>query len=160
MFLLLIVLVPLLEIAVFVQVAAWIGVLDAIGVLVLFSVGGLLLVRHEGMGTLGRIRAELNAGRVPTAHLVDGGLLLVAGLLLLIPGFITDLAGLLLLLPPVRGLVKLGLARRFRVQTIARTPQPPPDGTWRDGTRRDGTWRGRTWPDDGRPDDGRPEILP
>lgn len=115
MFLILFVIVaiPILEIAVFVQVASVIGVLDTVGVLLLFSIGGLLLVRHEGMGTMAKVRAELDQGRVPTGHLADGFWLLVAGLLLLVPGFVTDIAGLLLLLPPVRWLAKRGVARRF-----------------------------------------------
>ena len=112
-FLLLLVVVPIVEIAVFFQVASMIGVLDTLGVLLLFSIGGLLLVRHEGMGTMAKMRAELNEGRVPGSHLADGFWLLVAGLLLLVPGFVTDIAGLLLLLPPVRGVAKRSTARRF-----------------------------------------------
>jgi UPF0716 protein FxsA len=111
--LLLLLVVPVLEIMVFVQVAGAIGVLDALGVLVLFSVGGLFLVRHEGMGTMARMRAELDAGRVPTGQLADGFWLFLAGVLLIIPGFVTDFAGLLLLLPPVRGLAKRWFGRRF-----------------------------------------------
>jgi UPF0716 protein FxsA len=113
LFLLLLVVIPVVEIAVFFQVASMIGVLDTLGVLLLFSIGGLLLVRHEGMGTMAKMRAELNEGRVPGSHLADGFWLLVAGLLLLVPGFVTDFAGLLLLLPPVRGLAKRGTARRL-----------------------------------------------
>ena len=93
LFLLLLVVVPVVEIAVFFQVASMIGVLDTLGVLLLFSIGGLLLVRHEGMGTMAKRRAELNEGRVPGSHLADGFWLLVAGLLLLVPGFVTDFAG-------------------------------------------------------------------
>jgi UPF0716 protein FxsA len=111
--LLLLIVVPVLEIAVFVQVADAIGVLDTLGVLLLCSIGGLLLVRRQGMGTMARMRAELDAGRVPTGPLADGFWLFVAGLLLLVPGFVTDAAGLLLLLPPVRGLAKRWVARRF-----------------------------------------------
>jgi len=111
--LLLLVLIPVVEIAVFFQVASMIGVLDTLGVLLLFSIGGLLLVRHEGMGTMAKMRAELNEGRVPGSHLADGFWLLVAGLLLLVPGFVTDIIGLLLLLPPVRWVAKRWTARRF-----------------------------------------------
>jgi UPF0716 protein FxsA len=109
--LLLLLVVPIVEIAVFFQVASMIGVLDTIGVLLLFSIGGLLLVRHEGMGTMAKMRAELAEGRVPTGHLADGFWLLVAGLLLLVPGFITDIVGLLLLLPPVRWMAKRATGR-------------------------------------------------
>jgi UPF0716 protein FxsA len=138
--LLLLVVVPIVEIAVFFQVASMIGVLDAVGVLLLFSIGGLLLVRHEGIGTMAKMRAELDAGRVPTGQLADGFWLLVAGLLLLVPGFVTDIAGLLLLLPPVRWMAKRGTGRWFgrssgtsviRVQGT-RVDEWGPDG-WIDG---------------------------
>jgi UPF0716 family protein affecting phage T7 exclusion len=62
---------------------------------------------------MAKMRLELNEGRVPTGHLADGFWLLVAGLLLLVPGFVTDIAGLLLLLPPVRWGAKRWTARRF-----------------------------------------------
>jgi UPF0716 protein FxsA len=109
---LLLVLWPIVEIAVFLQVVQWIGVLQALGLLVLVSLGGAWIVKRQGVGTLGRMRAELDAGRVPTAAMVDGGLLMAAGLLLLIPGFLTDAVGLLLLLPPVRAGVRVVLGRR------------------------------------------------
>ena len=73
-----------------------------IALLLSISIVGAWIVKRQGSGTLRRIRAELDAGRVPGAHLVDGGLLLLAGFLLLVPGFITSAFGLLLLLPPVR----------------------------------------------------------
>jgi UPF0716 protein FxsA len=135
--LLLLVLVPVVEIAVFFQVASMIGVLDALGVLLVFSIGGLLLVRHEGMGTMAKMRAELNEGRVPTAQLADGFWLLVAGLLLLVPGFVTDIAGLLLLLPPVRWLAKRWSGRRFGSSPSASVIRVQ-------GTRQDG-WQVDEW---------------
>jgi UPF0716 protein FxsA len=139
--LLLLVVIPVVEIAVFFQVASMIGVLDTLGVLLLFSIGGLLLVRHEGMGTMAKMRAELNEGRVPGSHLADGFWLLVAGLLLLVPGFVTAFAGLLLLLPPVRGLAKRATARRFGRSTGTSVIRV-------EGTRTDG-WRVDEWGPDG-----------
>src|SRR4051794_15524246 len=75
---LLLVLWPLLEIAVFLQVAQWIGVLDALGLMLLISIGGAWLVKRQGVGTLARMRAELDDGRVPTGPMTDGGLLALA----------------------------------------------------------------------------------
>ena len=93
------------------------------------------IVKRQGTGTLRRIRTELNAGRVPGAHLVDGGLLLLAGFLLLLPGFITSAFGLLLLLPPVRAFVRGRLGRRFRPRVVAYSvggrPRGPSDRTSR-----------------------------
>lgn len=142
--LLLLVVIPVVEIAVFFQVASMIGVLDTLGVLLLFSIGGLLLVRHEGMGTMAKMRAELDEGRVPGSHLADGFWLLVAGLLLLVPGFVTDFAGVLLLLPPVRGLAKRATARRFGRSTGTSVIRV-------EGTRTDGQdgWQVDEWGPDG-----------
>jgi UPF0716 protein FxsA len=107
---------PIVEIAVMVKVAEWIGVLNMFGLLILVSVIGVFVVRHQGTGAWRRIRADLDAGRVPGAALVDGALILAAGVLLIIPGFVSDCLGLLLLLPPVRAGVRGVLGRRFRVQ--------------------------------------------
>jgi len=104
---------PVLEIVVMVLVAQAVGILDMLGLLVACSLVGLWLVRHQGLGTMARVRAELDAGRVPGAELVDGLLLLVAGFLLLVPGFVTDAIGLVLLVPPVRRGTRALLARRM-----------------------------------------------
>ncbi len=102
------------ELAVIVQVATWIGVLDTIGLLLLVSLLGAWIVKRQGIGLIRRVQAELAAGRVPGAVLVDGLLLLAAGALLLTPGFVADAFGLLLLLPPVRALVRAWLRRRWQ----------------------------------------------
>lgn len=112
------VVVPIAEIAVMVKVAEWIGVGQMIALLLSISIVGAWIVKRQGTGTLRRIRTELNAGRVPGTHLVDGGLLLLAGFLLLVPGFITSAVGLLLLLPPVRAFLRGRLGRRFRTRVV------------------------------------------
>lgn len=125
---LLLVLWPLVEIAVFLQVVQWIGVLDTLGLMLLISLGGAWLVKRQGVGTLARMRAELDDGRVPTGPMTDGGLLAAAGFLLLVPGFVTDVFGLLLLLPPVRSGVRAWLGRRFTVRAQGRVHRPPNQG--------------------------------
>jgi UPF0716 protein FxsA len=122
---LLLVLWPLVEIAVFLQVVQWIGVLDTLAVMLVISLGGAWIVKRQGVGTLARMRAELDAGRIPAGPLVDAALLLLAGFLLLVPGFVTDGLGLLLLLPPVRALVALGLGRRFAIRIRGRVRRAP-----------------------------------
>jgi UPF0716 protein FxsA len=124
-FILLLVLWPLVEIAVFLQVAHWIGVFDTLALMLVISLGGAWIVKRQGVGTIARMRRELDAGRVPTGAMVDGGMLMMAGLLLLIPGFVTDAFGLLLLLPPVRAGVRLLLARRFVVRAARVRRQSP-----------------------------------
>jgi UPF0716 protein FxsA len=110
---LLFVVVPLVEIYVFVVVAGAIGVLPAIAVLMACSLLGLWLVKREGLGVLRRMQATVNRGEVPAAELVDGALLAFAGAMCLIPGFVTDALGLLLVLPPVRHLARNLLIRRW-----------------------------------------------
>jgi UPF0716 protein FxsA len=114
---LLLVLWPVVEIAVFLQVVAWIGVLNTLALMVAISVCGAWLVKRQGVGTLARMRSELNDGRVPTGPMTDGGLLAAAGFLLLVPGFVTDVFGIALLVPPVRGGVRRVLGRRFAART-------------------------------------------
>jgi UPF0716 protein FxsA len=108
--------VPIVEIAVIIRVGSAIGVFDTLGLLILLSLTGGWLVKREGLGVLRRVQASLGDGRVPAAELVDGFLVLLAGALLLVPGFVTDAFGLLLLLPPVRAVVRRLLARRFRAR--------------------------------------------
>ncbi len=100
------VVVPIVELAVIIWVGGQIGVLNTIALLIILSVGGAWLVKREGLGLVRRARVQLNAGKVPSKELADGALITVAGALLLIPGFVTDLLGLLLLLPPVRAAVR------------------------------------------------------
>lgn len=114
------VVMPLLELAAFVLIGQAIGFLNAIGILLLISIGGVLIVRHQGIGIYRRVRRQLREGVVPAAELVDGLLILTAGLLLIIPGFLTDAVGLALLLPPVREFVRGRLQRRFSVRVANR----------------------------------------
>jgi UPF0716 protein FxsA len=111
--LVLFVVVPLVELYVIVSVAHVLGVLPTLAVLVLVSVLGAWLVKREGLGLLRRMQATLGRGEVPTAEVVDGGLLLVAGALCLVPGFVTDAVGLLLVLGPVRAFVRNRLIARW-----------------------------------------------
>jgi UPF0716 protein FxsA len=124
--LLLLVLWPLVEIAVFLQVVSWIGVVDTLAIMVAISLCGAWVVKRQGVGTLARMRAELDDGRVPTGPMTDGGLLAAAGFLLLVPGFVTDVFGLALLVPPVRAGVRRGLAHRFtaRASRVRRGRRP------------------------------------
>jgi UPF0716 protein FxsA len=140
LFVLLLLVIPFVEIFVFVQVASWIGVLDAMGLLLLISLVGVAIVWKQGASAWRRIRNELATGKVPAAALIDGGLIFLAGVLLIIPGYVSDACGLLLLVPPVRAGARGMLRRRYTVQvsgvsgatgspsasTPTRTPPEPP----------------------------------
>jgi len=98
----LILLLPLLEIAGFVIVGGEIGVLPTLALIILTALGGIWLLRRQGVDTIRRAQDRLNRGEPPVREAFDGLCLALAGVLLIIPGFITDAAGLLLFLPPVR----------------------------------------------------------
>ena len=118
--------VPLLELYVIIQVAGGVGTGQTIVLLLLVSVAGAWMVRRSGLGVLNQIRNRLDLGQLPAAELVDGLLILLAGALMLTPGFITDAAGLLLLFLPTRVLVRSLLIRHFAKKiTVGRWPAGP-----------------------------------
>jgi UPF0716 protein FxsA len=110
--------VPFAEIYVLLQVGHSIGVVNTLGLLIVISVVGAWLAKREGLGVLRRMQRSLDAGRVPGTELVDGFLILLAGALMLTPGFLTDIVAILLLLPPVRAVVRRELRRRFARRII------------------------------------------
>ena len=110
--------VPFVELYVIIQVAHVIGVLDTLGLLLLVSIVGGWLVKHEGLGVLRRAQLRMNAGQVPGRELIDGVLILFAGALMLTPGFVTDCVGILLLLPPVRAAVRALALRALERRVI------------------------------------------
>jgi UPF0716 protein FxsA len=110
--------VPAAELYVILQAAHNFGVLETVAALLIISAVGAWLCRVEGFATLRKVQAALNEGRIPTRELQDGALILLAGALLLTPGFLGDVVGILLLLPPTRAIARTFLARilRDRVQ--------------------------------------------
>ena len=105
--------VPFAEIYVLLQVGHAIGVLNTLALLILVSIVGAWLAKREGLGVIRRMQAAVEAGRVPGKELIDGFLILLAAALMLTPGFLTDILAILLLLPPVRAVVRSELRRRF-----------------------------------------------
>ena len=112
--------VPFAEIYVLLQVGHTIGVVNTLGLLILVSVVGAWLAKREGLGVLRRMQRSIDSGKVPGTELVDGFLILLAGALMLTPGFLTDVLAILLLLPPIRAVVRRELRRRVarRIQII------------------------------------------
>ncbi len=99
---LLFVLVPIVEIALFIQVGGAIGLLPTLVIVIATALLGTFMLRREGLATLTRARARLSSGALPAAEIIEGALLLVGGALLLTPGFMTDAFGFACLLPPSR----------------------------------------------------------
>ena len=108
-------LLPVAELAVMIWVGQWLGVWETIALLLMVSFVGAWIVKRQGAGAWRRIRDDLGVGRIPTAAILDGALLLTAGVLFLVPGFLTDLAAIVLLLPPTRALVRGSVGRRVSV---------------------------------------------
>jgi UPF0716 protein FxsA len=121
----LLVIVPIVEIAVAIQVAHHIGGLDTVLLLIGLSLGGVWLAKQAGFGVLARMREQVARGVLPGNEMIDGVLVFVAGVLLLVPGFVTGIIGLVLLIPPVRVAVRGGIKRRLR----GRIYRIGPDGT-------------------------------
>lgn len=112
-------LLPVLELALLIQVGSAIGVLPTLGLIILSAVLGILLLRVAGLATAWRARERLARGELPEREMFDGLLLALGGLLLLLPGFISDLFGLLCMLPFSRHLL-LGRLQRQQQEQAAR----------------------------------------
>lgn len=132
--------VPLIEIALFIQIGGAIGLWPTLAVVVLTALLGTILVRQQGGRALDELRQSLNDLRNPSEPLAHGAMILVSGALLLTPGFFTDAVGFLLLVPQVRAMVFEWLKRRIRVQRFEMGRQAPPqdphvvEGEYRDVT--------------------------
>ena len=100
------ILVPIAELAVIITAGRSIGFLPTFILLVTFSLLGAWLARREGLSAWRRLQHALAKGRMPTVEVADGAMILLAGALLLTPGFLTDVVGVLLLLPPVRAAIR------------------------------------------------------
>jgi len=108
-FFLIFVATPILEIVLFIQVGGLIGIVPTILVVIITAIVGSFLLRLQGSAVLQRTRTALRAGDLPVDPVIDGMSLLMAGALLLTPGFFTDAVGFLLFVPPFRR----ALARRI-----------------------------------------------
>jgi UPF0716 protein FxsA len=112
--LLLFIVVPLIELFVIIQVGRIVGAPLTVLALLVISVAGAALVKREGLRAWSRFREALGAAKLPAEEVTDGALVLLAGALLLTPGFVTDAVGLLLLVPPSRAIVNRALRSRVR----------------------------------------------
>lgn len=98
------------ELVVLGYVADYIGLVPALGITIVFSGVGIWLAKREGAKAWRALAEAVTLGRMPTGQLADAALVLVGGLLLFLPGYVSDLLGLLLLLPLTRGLIRSALA--------------------------------------------------
>ncbi len=109
-------LLPMIELFLLINLGSRIGPMPTIGLIVLTGIIGASLARHQGLSVLSRIRSEMAAGKPPTAELLEGALVVVAGIVLITPGIVTDLFGFLLLIPSVRRTFCENLKKSFSVK--------------------------------------------
>ncbi len=149
----------------FAEVVAFVAAVDAFGVvmtllaMLLFAAGGAWLVKREGLEAWRRVNEGLRAGRIPAGGLVDAFLVMIAGALLLVPGFVTDFLGLLLLIPPIRSLasrsvmgsIERRVSRRVRVVGSRLGSSPRFDPSYEspfEAQARETPWRSYRRPDE------------
>jgi UPF0716 protein FxsA len=144
--------VPIAELYLIVQVTHGIGVPETILLLIGISFVGAWLAKLAGLSVLNRLQQTVRAGKVPSAELVDGGLVLFAGALMITPGFLSDCLAILLLLPPSRAVVRGAVLRRIRaggglIGVVADRGRGP------GADQADGIWDVDSWEDPPAPPD-------
>ncbi|MEM7350244.1 MAG: FxsA family protein [Acidobacteriota bacterium] len=114
--------VPLIELALLVEIGRHVGLLTTVALVFFTGVLGAWLARSQGLRTLSRLQSELQAGRMPTEPLLDGLMIFVAGAVLLTPGMLTDLFGFALLTPAFRRIVQRVVAGRLKQRFVFAGP--------------------------------------
>ena len=115
------ILMPIVEIAVLIQIGSWLGLWPTLGLIILTAIIGTWMLRQQGFAVLARAQQQLAEGSVPLGEVFEGFCLVIAGALLLTPGFVTDIIGGSLLMPPVRGWLYRTLGGRFRAAAMPNT---------------------------------------
>ena len=143
--------VPLIEIALFIQVGGWLGLWPTLGIVIATAFAGAYLVRSQGRAEIERLRGRLRTLSDPTEPLAHGAMILFSGALLLTPGFFTDAVGFALLVPGVRRWLAHELGRRVvtrRFEMGPGRPAGPQAGAGGPGVI-DGEWQEVTPPESG-----------
>ena len=115
--------IPIIEIYLLIEIGSFFGVLTAITFVILTGFLGAFMARMQGLQTLFRIQKNLREGRMPSGELLDALLIVIAGVVLLTPGFLTDSAGFLLLIPTTRNSIKSWLQRQIELRYMSNRPE-------------------------------------
>ena len=115
--------IPIIEIYLLIEIGSMFGALTAVTLVILTGFLGAFLARIQGLQTLYRIQESLREGRMPSGELLDALLIVIAGLVLLTPGFLTDSAGFLLLIPATRNSIKYWLRRQIEIRYMSNRPE-------------------------------------
>jgi len=109
------IIIPIIEITVIMQVGALLGVWPTIAIVILSAWLGAKYVRQQGLATMQNVQVKMAQGEMPSNEIVTGLMLLVAGVLLVTPGFVTDILGLSLLIPSVRTAISAHVQKHIKV---------------------------------------------
>ena len=115
--------IPIIEIYLLIEIGSMFGALTAVTLVILTGFLGAFLARMQGLQTLYRIQESLSEGKMPSGDLLDALLIVIAGLVLLTPGFLTDSAGFLLLIPATRNSIKYWLRRQIELRYMSNRPE-------------------------------------
>ena len=115
--------IPIIEIYLLIEIGSIFGALTAITLVILTGFLGAFMARMQGLQTLFRIQESLREGRMPSGDLLDALLIVIAGLVLLTPGFLTDSAGFLLLIPTTRNSIISWLQRQIELRYMSNRPE-------------------------------------
>lgn len=107
------ILMPLVELVLLIKLNQQIGFAYTVAIVILTGVTGATLARMQGFLTVRAIQRDLAEGRMPAPRLIDGVMILIAGVLLVTPGLITDAIGFLLLLPPIRSSIRMWMRAKL-----------------------------------------------
>ena len=113
-FLLMFIILPACELGVLIWSGNTFGLIPTILMIIATGIGGAYLAKYQGLLTMRKVQEQMNRGIMPGEEMIDGLCILLGGILLLAPGFLTDIMGLLLLLPPTRTMIKPAFRKMFR----------------------------------------------
>jgi len=111
--LLLLISIPLIEICLFIKIGSYIGAFNTVSLILITAIVGIIYARYEGFNTLRSGMSQLIKNEIPVYEIISGAALTFAALLLILPGFATDLMGLILIFPPTRKLILKNFSKKY-----------------------------------------------
>jgi UPF0716 protein FxsA len=111
--LLLLISIPLIEICLFIKIGSYIGAFNTVSLILITAIVGIIYARYEGFNTLRSGMSQLIKNELPVYEIISGATLAFAALLLILPGFATDLMGLILIFPPTRKLILKNFSKKY-----------------------------------------------
>ena len=116
--LLLLISIPLIEIYLFIKIGSYIGAFNTISLILITAIVGIIYARYEGFNTLRSGMSQLIKNEIPVYEIISGAALTFAALLLILPGFATDLMGLILIFPPTRKLILKNFSKKYTSKNL------------------------------------------